>query len=98
VAGAALSIGVGALELSAALSRDAAVAELWVEVDLPGDDLATSEQLTTKRIDARKPMAGGLDLGYSLSVPVAAGSVAFEALREALASSQEEDADVRTKD
>jgi len=88
---AMLKVEIGTLQLSPTIVRDATVTELWVEVDLPGDDLATAEQQTSRHIQKR---AAKLDCGYSVSIPLSRGSRALATLSEALTSQQPEDADI----
>lgn len=90
-AGTSLKVEVGRIQLGPAVVRDGTVSEVWVEVDLPGDDLATAEEQVSKRMQKK---GAELDCGFSLSIPIAPGSRALAALREAVASEQEEDADI----
>lgn len=80
-----LAVGDSRLEAWAVAE---AGSEVWVEVDLPG--LAEPAQCTTKR-QAAAPAVG---FGFVLELPAGAGSSAQEALREALAGGDEEDADL----
>ncbi|KAL1530447.1 hypothetical protein AB1Y20_001350 [Prymnesium parvum] len=84
-----LQLTIGILELATNLSRDANVVDVWVEVDLLG--LADASQLRTKRLHKSAP---SLDFGFSTSIAVDAGSKQEAALRTALASAHEQDADV----
>ena len=62
---------------------------MWVEVDLLG--LADASALRTKRINKN---SANLDFGFTQTVSVAPGGKQQAALRSALSSAQEQDADV----
>ncbi|KAL3930451.1 MAG: hypothetical protein SGPRY_001527, partial [Prymnesium sp.] len=84
-----LHVAIHEMSLTDNLKRDPEVREVWVEVDLLG--LAEASQLRTKKLHKS---ATSLDFGFSTSVTVGAGSKGEEVLRTALASKQEQDADV----
>ena len=84
-----MRVDVGSMTLAPAIKRDLDVADVWVEVDLLG--LAEASQLRTKRMHKS---SANLNFGFSTSVTVAAGSKQQEVLKSALASKQEQDADV----
>lgn len=86
-----LKVEVGSIQLGPAVVRDATVTEVWVEVDMPGDNLATPEQQVSKRMQKR---GATLEGGFSLGIPIARDSRALTALGEAMASAQVEDADI----
>lgn len=88
-----LCVQVGALELSAQLLADASVGSVWVEVDLLGLQRRADPPLVTRRLpkgDGRAPA----DFRFRAQLPVPVSSAAEDALREAVASAAEEDADV----
>ena len=84
-----LRVDVGALTLTAAVKRDIDVADVWVEVDLLG--LVDASALRTKRINKT---SANLDFSFTQTVSVAPGGKQQAALRSALSSAQEQDADV----
>ena len=98
-----ISLTVGTLSLAAAVTDDATVHELWVEIDLVGlmglgEGSEGSELCTARR---RKPsrtlLAAGaeeIEFGYSGAVAIAPGSEEQAVLCEALGSADEQDADV----
>jgi hypothetical protein len=84
-----MRVDIGSVALSAAMKRDADVTDVWVEVDLL--ELAEEAQLRTKRLHKGAP---NLDFEFSSSVVITGGSKEEAVLRTALASKDEQDADV----
>ena len=84
-----MRVDIGSIAMSSAMKRDADVTEVWVEVDLL--ELVDEAQLRTKRIHKGAPH---LDFEFSAAVAIAAGSRKEAVLRTALASQDEQDADV----
>lgn len=86
---ASIRVDVGKLALVPALKADIDVNDLWVEVDLLG--LGEPDALRTHRL---QKTSAPLNFGYSASFDIAPDSAEQAALRDALTSADEQDADV----
>lgn len=78
-------VDVGSLQLDPKLRTDPSVGELWVQIDL------LDTQLRTPLV---RKAATPLDFRYQHAIPVAPGSTEQAALRKAMASAVDQDADV----